>query len=186
MGIQSKAEIEEQAKTLDQWGYQTNPEDQRRKDIIVNICFTFLLDRWRGVNFSAANISEVVTLDIGAHEGWITKDLPGALYAYELSDNAAARFPPNVKRIFAEEIDDADFHLVTMTGVLYDHYDWPRMISLARRGLKDILITCNIKEWESPHAIAAIKEFADEIFTAEFPYREFKQKLRVFRRKGLE
>src|SRR5690606_19701810 len=81
--MQTKESLENWYKFLDPWNYQNTPDDLKRKEIIlkhIEPCDTIL--------------------DIGAGEGWITKDLPAnEIYAIELSDIAASRFPKNVIRV---------------------------------------------------------------------------------------
>lgn len=164
--IQSKEDIEKEAEIPDHWGYRDNPEDMRRKSFIVGVARMF-------EPFNSA-------LDIGCHEGFITKDLPAReLYGYEISDNSAARLPKNVSRLNENEITNSyGFDLVVATGVLYDHYFWENIVYLINSAMPKIVITSNIKDWENP--LAPRKINGKEIFTAEFPYREYIQKLRVF------
>lgn len=114
-------------------------------------------------------------LDLGAGEGWITKDLPAyERWGYELSDNAAARFPPAVKRVLEPA---GKYDLVVATGVLYGHYDWRKMLRIIRERASRIVLTCHIKSWE----LAAVAEVPGmQIIDFEFPYRDWTQKLRVF------
>ena len=149
----------------DPWGYQTHPDDIRRKEIILPIARMF-------GRFDAA-------LDVGAHEGWISMDLPAdTVYGYELSDLAAARFPAIVQRVSADDIRGGKFDLVVATGVLYNHYDWRGMVDLINAGASGIILTCNIKQWEVPAAWLGIR--GKQVFQAQFPYREWDQQLRVF------
>lgn len=146
----------------DPWGYQDNLDDIIRRDYIVQIA------RFWGPYARC--------LDIGAGEGWITQSLPAEeIFGYELSDTAASRFPPVVQRVVKPS---GKYDLVVATGVLYTHYDLGRLIGLIHDHSSAIVITSGIKAWEP----AAIKLIGDEIFSAEFPYRDYVQKLRVFRR----
>lgn len=144
----------------DPWAYETTPDDAKRKSYILHILELF-------GPFSKA-------LDIGAGEGWITKDLPALVkHGYELSDVAAARFPPTVRREL-----DGKYDLVTATGVLYAQYAWESLVKLINEHATGLVLTCNIKSWEIPSAIHCIH--GTQILDMEFPYREFTQKLRVF------
>ena len=88
--MQSKDEIEKEYQTPDPWGFQTHPDDAARKQIILN---ALTLGANKPMRFKRA-------LDIGAGEGWITKDLPAdEIFGFEISDTAASRFPANVKRV---------------------------------------------------------------------------------------
>lgn len=161
---QTKLEIEEWYSRTDPWEYKTNEHDIFRKRLILSI-----LDIY-GPYYSRA-------LDIGAGEGWVTGSLPSELlFGYEFSDTAAARFPINVTRTTAPE---GKYDLIITTGTLYPQYDWPSMLEIIQNHAAGIVLTCNIKEWEMFAAIAGIP--GKQIFEAEFPYREYKQKLRVFR-----
>lgn len=170
--MQSKEDLEKAAEVKDQWNFKTNPDDLIRKKKIIY-----------AANFFCQKEKYSRALDIGAHEGWITQDLPAKeIFGYEISDNAAKRFPLNVKRMeffFDSAIYPCD--LVIATGVLYNHYDWSEMIRGILIHASNIVITCNIKEWEERRAIDAIETFAREVHQEEFPYREYTQKLRVFK-----
>lgn len=146
----------------DPWGYRTNPDDKRRKQLILHCLAMF-------TPYSRA-------LDIGAHEGWITQDLPcNVRHGYELSDLAASRFPVGVERVHTIL---GGYDLVVATGVLYAHYEWQLFTQMIQKHATRIVLTCNIKPWEVPEAIARIP--GKELYTMEFQYREWTQKLRVF------
>jgi predicted TPR repeat methyltransferase len=117
-------------------------------------------------------------LDICCGEGWITKDLPAdEIHGLEISDNAAARFPENVKRIFAPE---QKYDFIMATGCLYAHYDWKQIVGHINNGLKKdtVIMISNIATWEHPPAVREIK--ANQIYTAKFNYNEHQQQVRVF------
>ncbi len=144
--------------TPDPWGYQSNPCDIRRKQYILHMANLF-------GPYSRA-------LDIGALEGWITNDLPASTkHGFELSDVAAARFPPTVKREL-----DGKYDLVLATGVLYSHYNWSYLFRLIREHAAKYVLTCHIKSWE----LLAVADIGKQIIEMEFPYRDFTQKLRIF------
>jgi hypothetical protein len=146
--------------TPDAWDYKTTEDDYRRKEIILNTLEQF-------GEFNRA-------LDIGCGEGFLTTDLPAKkIEGYEISDNAAARLPKNVKRT-TDPI--GHFDLVVATGVLYRHYFYERLHTIIRTHASGIVLTCNIKEWE-------VNQLPPEkqILELEFPYREFTQKLRVYK-----
>lgn len=157
---QSKGELEAWYAKKDPWGYQTTADDYLRKGIIIGVLNTF-------APFQRA-------LDIGCGEGWITQDLPAAeIHGIELSDGAALRFPENVKRVSQP---DGKYDLVVATGVLYAQYDYQQILDWMVEAASGIVLTCNIKEWE-------IMPFSDAFlqYTVEFPYRDYVQKLRVYK-----
>lgn len=159
--MQTKKELEDWHETEDAWGYKTNPDDWLRKQIIIKLATIYAGDA-------------DTTLDLGAGEGWITKDLPGEhKFGVELSDRAARRFPENVKRIFRPQ---GGYDLIIATGVLYKQYDHAKLLDWVKKHAQNIVLTCNIKDWE-------INDLPEDkqIFYAEFPYREYEQVLRIYK-----
>lgn len=158
---QSKDDLDRYYSTRpDPWEYATTKDDETRKRYILHALELF------------PPFQRV--LDLGAGEGWLTKDLPALTkHGYELSDVAAARFPDSVQRLCHGQYD-----LVVATGVLYSHYDWHTIVGLIEGRASNVILTCNIKEWEVGAAIAAIP--GKQVLDMEFPYRNFQQKLRVF------
>lgn len=113
-------------------------------------------------------------LDIGAGEGFITKDLPAKeIFAYEISDNASSRLPENVKRTTQPE---GKYDLIIATGVLYEQYNWREMLDLIKKHANGTVLLSNIKAWE----VKEVEELGEPIFTEEYPYREYIQKLRIY------
>lgn len=175
--IQDPKEIEASYLTADPWGFQSNPDDQNRKAEILRACAVYapesgLYDR---------------AIDLGAGEGWITKDLPShEIHGYEISQNAKRRFPPNVLDC---RVPTGKFDLILMTGVMYFHYDYERLLKIAdlHSAKGTIIVTCNIAEWE-----VKLREIATDNVNAGcwlgfkqkqvdfFKYREYEQCLRVF------
>lgn len=154
--MQSKEALEHWHKNKDPWGYETNPDDIARKAKILRY-----LSPW---NFTRA-------LDIGAGEGFITKDLPSSLiHAIEISDNASKRFPKNVKRV---KKPIGEYDLIIATGVFYDQYDWQQMHEWIIKHSKGIILTSNIKSWEHPLPLTPIHE-------EDYPYREYTQHLCIY------
>jgi hypothetical protein len=171
--MQDPKEIEEAYRTMDPWSYKSNPDDLLRKQFIISVCNRFAPER----GFDRA-------LDLGCGEGWITQDLPAhALHGYELSARAKERFPIGVTR---EDVPAGLFDLVVTTGTLYSHYDYRLFFHLMQQHSKSIIVTSNIKSWERPELgdMEWVKSClgAREIYSMEFDYREFKQKLRVFKK----
>ena len=81
--MQTKQELEEWYERVDPWDYTVTPDDLYRKQF-----YLIVLDDL-GQSYDRA-------LDIGAGEGFITKDLPAEqIHAIEMSDAAANRFPEN-------------------------------------------------------------------------------------------
>ena len=147
------------AKKMDPWGYATTPMDMVRKANILGSMME------HGPYTRA--------LDIGAGEGWISKDLDAIeIHGIELSDNAAARFPENVKRVHEPE---GLYDLVLLTGVLYDHYDVQKFYEWVEDAEPRVLITCNIYE----HEVLPWPWIADQTFTFAYNSRA-RQILRVY------
>lgn len=166
--MQSKAEIEKSYETPDPWGYKTNPNDEARKTRILGALYKELkrthLPPWS------------LALDIGAGEGWVTRDLPALqVDGYEISDFAASRFPENVRRVSFAVAHPYD--LVTAMGVMYGHYDWRSFLDkLLEFRSSATLLLCNIAEWERPE----IAELGEPSYVEEFKYREYVERLRIY------
>lgn len=176
--MQSKEELETFYSQPDPWNIQNNRHDIHRKNIIISVCELF------GKKFNPIIGRFARALDIGCGEGWITSELPASvIHGLELSEQARSRIPCDVGRI-VEPVGTYD--LVTSFGTMYAQYDWQRFLSqMASHGTR-IIVTCNIAEWEveafrSQTGMASFL-FGKQIFSAEFPYREWTQKLRVFER----
>jgi hypothetical protein len=169
--LQPLKEIDDSYKTSDPWGYQKSPEDARRKAKIIEAaqsCFEESLPPRR-------------TLDIGAGEGWITKDLPGReLFAFECSDNAAARLPSNVKRVLDPVGAGEKFDLVVATGIMYGHYDIRKFLDIIQNCASNMIVTSNIASWEAQDWWAGLDLM--KIAEETFPYNEHLQKLRIFKK----
>lgn len=161
---QSKEELDMFYSNADPWGYHDNVWDALRKDIIITTT-----RRYSTIGGT--------TIDLGCGEGWITKDLPGALFGIEISDMAATRLHESITRI-KEPSGFSRYNMVLACGVLYEQYDWRKFHSwiekLAASG--GHVITCNILEWERNELP---KEKMVEVRV--FPYREYNQVLRVYK-----
>jgi hypothetical protein len=152
--MQRKEELDNFYSNEDPWGYITNPDDSKRKEIILS-----LLDKYDRA------------LDIGCGEGFITKDLPAKeIYGYDVSDVAMKRLPSNVKPL---KVIEGKFDLIIATGVLYKQYDYKWILNKIKECACGTVITCNIKDWE-------INDLENQVSEMEFPYREFTQKLRIY------
>lgn len=163
MSKQPKSEILKPYEKPDPWGYKTNSDDIERRNLIVTIAKHY-------APFESA-------LDIGAGEGWITKELPAYnLYGYELSDEAANRFPKYVMRTLEPK---GEYDLVVATGVLYPWYDWEIFVDMINRHASNIVLVSSMPKGECREAIEKIN--GKQLLQMEFPYREHGQILRVFR-----
>ena len=162
-------EIEKEYEREDPWGFKTNKSDLIRKHLIINCLES------RYPQFDRA-------LDIGCGEGWVTKDLPAKeKYGNEVSKNARARFPKDVKEC---EVPRGKYDLVITTGTLYEHYDWRNMCRLIEQHSSKVILICNIKGWEvykndQPRMFESIFK-AKQVFNYQFDYRNYKQQMRVF------
>ena len=156
--MQTKDELEAFYANEDPWEYKVNPYDAVRKQRI--------LEAVQHKQFHSA-------LDIGAGEGFITKDLPANyLYAIELSDTAAARLPDNIQRISEPK---RKYSLIVASGVLYQQYDNKTILDWIRAHAGGIVVTCNIHGWE-------INDLPRSKLVSEsyFPYRQYIQHLVVY------
>jgi hypothetical protein len=173
---QDPLEIEASYSKPDPWGYKSNPCDIGRR-MIIHDALSSQLRRLLMRQFDRA-------LDIGAGEGWITQILPARiLHGYEISPSARSRFP---REVSAAENPEGKYDLVVATGVLYSHYDYEKMFQMIRDHSEKIILTCNIKSWERQELSDPdwVKGFlqSKEVYSAEFPYREYQQKLRIFQK----
>lgn len=163
--MRGKERLERFYRKKDPWGYESNPDDQRRKKEILSV-----------IPQGVARCPFLRALDIGAGEGWITKDLPAYdIYGYDLSEKAMSRFPEKVIPVKAEDINIC-FDLIIATGVLYKQYDYKWIIDRINNCADKMVVLCNIKSWE--RGIELLK--GEPTFYKEFPYREYTEVLRVY------
>lgn len=152
--MQTKDELDRWYTQRDPWNYYHQKDDQKRKEIILSYLGHY--ER---------------ALDIGAGEGFITKDLPAvSIEAIEISDRAAERLPKNVRRVHTPR---GKYDLIIATGVFYDQYDWRQMHEWVLKHANGTVLTSNIKSWEHPLPLTPIKE-------TEFIYRDYIQHLCVY------
>ena len=120
-------ELESQYNNLDPWQYETNPDDIYRKKFYLTVLSDLNSDNWKRA------------LDIGAGEGFITRDLPAdEIHAIESSDQAASRLPENVKRVYEPQ---GKYDLIICTGTLYEPYDHKKIYNnIIKSSCKTILI----------------------------------------------
>lgn len=155
-----KENLDKFYETPDPWGFKKNPDDKIRKEKILSVLKPYGL-------FERA-------LDVGAGEGWITKDLPADIIeAIELSEVASSRIPDPVKVI---KFPTGNYDLIVATGVLYKHYNGIEFLKMIKEFSNYIILTCNIQEWEIPET----RDLGKQVYFETFPYREYAQALRVF------
>jgi len=159
--MQTKGELEQWYCQRDPWGYETNPDDQKRKDIILEV----LPEHYKRA------------LDIGAGEGWLTTDLPAdEIHGIEISDVAAERFPDNVTRV---EFPEGRYDLVVVTGMLYEQYDYKAIVRMAKHASSHHVLLCNIESWEK-----GLDKFIGWKLLHEqhFPYRDYVEHLCLYQK----
>jgi len=163
MSDREKRKLDKFYQKADPWEYETNPHDKKRKEIILKE-----LKKYTNIhNFFKA-------LDIGAGEGWLTKDLPAhKIYGYEISDVASSRFPKNVERIKDEDLVGKKFDLIIATGVFYKQFDFKKMLDMVMKHASGIVLTCNISDWEINDLPFKVKEF-------DFKYRQYVEHLAIY------
>lgn len=153
--MQTKQELEQWYSQPDPWSYETTSDDVFRKKKILSLL--------RG-EYNRA-------LDIGAGEGFITRDLPAkVIEAIEVSDLAAKRLPEGILRVTEPS---GEYDLVVATGVFYDQYNWKQMHEWILKYAKGVVLTSNIKSWEHPLPVKPIYE-------EDYQYREYTQHLCLY------
>lgn len=156
--MQSLSEIEDWYATPDPWGYETNAHDIKRKKVILSALGHRRFNR---------------ALDLGAGEGWISKDLPAKyINGYELSETAKRRFPPNVCAI---DKPFGRYDLVIATGVLYKQYDWHSIMRLIKKHSSGTVLVAGIQDW-----LVDTSELGELVKTKTFNYREYTQEIRIY------
>lgn len=160
--MQSKEELEKWHLIKDPWGYENNPDDAYRKEVILSI-----------LQYNRPFYTKYQTaLDIGAGEGWITKDIPAIeIDAIEISDNAAARFPVNVSRVTEPK---GHYDLVITTGTLYKQYDNKQILQWIKESKPKTLLIAGIEDW------LVDLPFGEPIKEIKFPYREYIQVIKLY------
>lgn len=161
--VQTKKELEEWFETPDPWDYETTPDDEVRRQLIIFISTVFLAGHWGK------------TLDIGCAEGFITQYLPGQhVFGLDISEEALKRVPARVKPILKPE---GKYSLIVATGVLYDHYDYKQVRKWIDKHASHIVLTSHYDKISVAHDIFD----KPQLFYAEYPYRDGKQILRVYK-----
>jgi len=158
---ENKKFLEDWYKTDDPWGYEKHPHDRIRKSKI--------LDCLRHRYFSRV-------LDIGCGQGFITRDLPGKqVFGYDLSETALKRLPGGVFPLKMEDIK-GKYDLIIATGIIYEQYDYKWIVDTINKHASDVVLTCNITDWEMPY----INKLKNQIHVEEFPYRDWIERIRIY------
>lgn len=158
----------------DPWQYETTPDDQKRKEIILS-------------EIPEKKYNHV--LDIGCGQGFITRDLPGKhLLGVDISANAIqqAKLYENERINFIQsslfelphKLKDK-YDLILITGVLYPQYignSHSLIYSIINKLLLDegILVCCHIDEWYQARFPFLMLEYY------LFEYRKYNQRLEVY------
>ena len=151
--MQTKQELEDWYAKPDQWGYFTNPEDEKRRTLLLS-----MLDC--GYYYQRA-------LDIGCGEGYITEKIPAhTIHGLDLATNALARLPKNVMPV---QKPHGQYDLVVSTGTLYAQYDHKAIYECIMDTAKEHILISGIGAWLIPY------DFGHPFRHIKFPYREFEQ-----------
>jgi 2-polyprenyl-3-methyl-5-hydroxy-6-metoxy-1,4-benzoquinol methylase len=172
--LQSLEELETFYQIYDPWNYEINPDDQKRKDIILS-------------EIPQRQYQNV--LDIGCGHGFITRSLPGKkLTGIDISLNAidhAKQFENEKIKFIQSSIFDIpkklndQFDLIIITGVLYSQYigDSSNLLyKVIDKILEEdgILLCCHINEWYKVRFPYLMLE------CYFFQYREYIQRLEIY------
>lgn len=159
--MQTKNELEQWYRQPDPWQYTTTEDDLKRKANLIMI----LSEISKGNQYDRA-------LDIGAGEGFVTKDIfAKEIHGIEISDLAASRFPSNVKRVFEPE---GKYDFVMTTGTLYSQYNHKQIADWIKNSATKHVLIAGIKDWLIAYSFGKI------IHETEFPYRQYIQKVTVY------
>ena len=159
--MQTKSDLDKFYSTPDPWGYERSRDDKVRK-------------QWIQVVFNGLDKYFDRGLDIGAGEGFITEVLPTKNIEFiELSDVAAKRNPWG-KRITRPT---GKYGVIMATGVLYEQYDYENMRYLIDRHASDYVLLCHYDKAGEAHDVWD----KEQVVYAEFPYRDGKQVLRLYK-----
>jgi SAM-dependent methyltransferase len=154
--IQSKEDLERWYSQSDRWGYFHEPDDSIRLKNILRI-----LDYYDKA------------IDIGCGEGFITRHLPAKeIYGVDISDNAMSRLPENVTSL---KEPNGKYDLVISTGTLYQQYNHNQIYDWIIASAKNHILIAGIKDWLIDY------NFGMELKTLEFKYREYTQKITLYK-----
>lgn len=156
--LKLRKELNHRYRKRDPWGYEINPEDTRRKRIIID-------------SLRRLNIRFEKALDIGCGEGFITRDLPAQeIYGFDISDVAMSRLPASIIRL---DTIKGNYDLVVATAVLYKKYNCQWILDQVRKVATHIILICNIKHREK-------RILKNPIYEYRFPYREIVERLAIY------
>lgn len=172
--LQAHDELEAWHRADDPWGFETHPDDARRKAVLLAE-----LPRRPYEN----------VLDIGCGQGFVTRDLPGRrILGVDVSAEAVARARRHCSerlRFETASLFDlepsigAPFDLVVVTGVLYPQYIGKAttlVYDIVDRLLADdgILVSVHIDAWlEARFPYLMVDQHL-------YPYREYTHRLEVY------
>ncbi|GKS58992.1 hypothetical protein YTPLAS18_25190 [Nitrospira sp.] len=172
--MQSFEDLEHWYHQADPWGYESNPDDHKRVEMLLS---ELPSGRYRRV------------LDIGCGEGFVTRKLPGEeVVGIDVSRSAVDRARQHESHrlkfmqcsLFdAATLPGVPFDLVIITGVLYDQYigrSLPMIYRIVDDLLADdgILVSIHIDTWyRARFPYLMLKE-------CFYPYREYVHRLEVY------
>lgn len=176
--IQSQSDLERWYQAKDPWQYEANPEDSKRKQVLLSELPKRTYNR---------------VLDIGCGHGFVTRDLPGKnIIGVDISQAAVDQGNAYAKRhklshlkyevgdLFTlDQQFDQPFDLIIITGVLYPQYigkAHPTIYRIIDRMLTPTgnLISVHVDEWyRARFPYLRTKEYF-------YPYREFQHRLEVY------
>ena len=175
--LQPIDELEKWWEKPDPWGYDNNPDDLNRREMLLSV-------------IPARQYQKV--LDIGCGNGFLTSRLPGKeIIGTDISSNALAHARKRNKenrriRFFQHSLFDFPhagwtdcFDLIVITGVLYPQYiaqseklAYLIIDNLLKAG--GILVSCHIDEWYKcrfPY-VTLSRDY--------YPYKEYNHLLEVY------
>lgn len=154
--IQSKDDLERWYSQSDRWGYFHEPDDSIRLKNILRILSYY-----------------DSAIDIGCGEGFVTRHLPAkVIYGLDISDNAMSRLPDNVTSI---KEPNGKHDLVISTGTLYQQYDHKQIYDWIVASANHHVLIGGIKDWLVDY------HFGEVLQTIEFKYREYTQKITLYK-----
>ena len=157
--MQTKQDLELWYQIPDQWGYFSNPEDLRRRELIFSLIPEHVIYK--------------KAIDIGCGEGFITRAIPASIvHGLDLSDTAVSRLPKDIKAVIHPE---DKYNLVVSTGTLYQQYDHKSIYDTIMSCASEHILISGISDWLIDY------DFGEVINTISFPYREFNQRTTLYR-----
>lgn len=163
--LQSIGELESWHQTSDPWGYETHPDDRKRKHILLSELPVRKYER---------------VLDIGCGQGFITRDLPGEkvtgidiskeaiLKARESSESRLTFRQASIFDLLLPPVQSYD--LIIITGLIYQQYV----------GHASTLIYHIIDTQLAQHGVL-VSVHIDQWYQARFPYLMLKEHLYEYR-----